>query len=59
MYECEICHCRLDPGEGRLCDDCRKDQDEEQRRKKKLDQMLWSTKYRQMEMEEFLNGCKC
>lgn len=22
-YKCEICECSLDPGEGRVCDDCR------------------------------------
>lgn len=24
-YRCEECGCRLDPGEGRLCEECRAD----------------------------------
>lgn len=33
-YECQRCHCSLDPGEGRYCDECKKEmkQEEEQRR---------------------------
>lgn len=30
-YECEICRCRLDPGEGRICSECM-DQEEQKSR---------------------------
>ncbi len=26
-YRCDICGCRLDPGEGRACDECREKTD--------------------------------
>lgn len=56
MYECEVCGCRLDPGEGRLCDDCLDEQEEERHRRMELDRMIRSTSYEQMEMEEFIHG---
>ena len=31
-YICEKCECRLDPGEGRLCDECRKEEARAQRK---------------------------
>lgn len=33
-YECQRCHCSLDAGEGRYCDECREEmrQEEQQRR---------------------------
>lgn len=31
-YICEKCECSLDPGEGRLCDECRKEEAKEQRK---------------------------
>lgn len=52
--ECECCGCPLDPGEGRLCDDCTSEMDSEQQRKKELDRLVRSTDYKQMSMEEFL-----
>lgn len=30
-YECERCGCRLDPGEGRYCEDCLEEITEEAR----------------------------
>lgn len=53
-YTCKKCGCTLDPGEGRLCDDCREEMNEEQNRKKEVDRMVRCTDYEQMEMEEFL-----
>lgn len=27
-YKCEFCNCALDPGEGRICEDCREREEE-------------------------------
>lgn len=55
-YLCGTCGCRLDPGEGDTCDECREKRDREQSRRKAVDRMVRATVYEQMEMEEFLNG---
>ncbi|MCI5874197.1 MAG: hypothetical protein PUJ55_06030 [Clostridiales bacterium] len=53
-YQCEDCGCTLDPGEGKLCDECLEKKIILQNRKKEVDQMVRCTDYEQMEMEEFL-----
>lgn len=53
-YVCEVCGCSLDPGEGHICDDCRKEMSYEARRRKEVEHMVQSTNYEQIEMEEFL-----
>ena len=55
-YQCEDCGCTLDPGEGRLCDDCREKKIMAQSREMEIDRMIRSTNYEQMEMEEFIHG---
>lgn len=45
-YECEVCGCSLDPGEGSMCDDCRDEQSYEVRRRKQVEHMVLSTDYR-------------
>ncbi len=30
-YRCDNCGCYLDPGEGRLCDDCREKEEQEEK----------------------------
>lgn len=30
-YKCERCGCNLDPGEGRICDECRNEEKTNQR----------------------------
>ena len=51
--ECEVCGCSLDPGEGRICEDCASEEEQTQRNAKELERMIKSTDYVQMEMEEF------
>lgn len=33
QYRCEICDCRLDPGEGSICEEC---QEEREHRRQKM-----------------------
>lgn len=54
--KCRICGCSLDPGEGSMCEECRDEQYMKQQREKAVRYMVLSTDFRQMEMEEFLNG---
>lgn len=58
MYfrKCEHCGCALDPGEGRICTDCKEELDSESCRKIEVGRMVRSTKFKQIEMEDFLNG---
>lgn len=53
-YQCEDCGCTLDPGEGRLCDECREKKMILQSREMEVARMIRCTNYEQMEMEEFL-----
>lgn len=54
--KCRICGCSLDPGEGSMCEECRDEQYMKQQQEKAVKCMVLSTDFRQMEMEEFLNG---
>lgn len=54
--KCRICGCSLDPGEGNMCEECRDEQYMKQQREKAVRYMVLSTDFKQMEMEEFLNG---
>jgi hypothetical protein len=54
--KCRICGCSLDPGEGNICEECRDEQYMKQQQEKAVKYMVLSTDFRQMEMEEFLNG---
>lgn len=54
--KCRICGCSLDPGEGSMCEEFRDEQYMKQQREKAVRYMVLSTDFRQMEMEEFLNG---
>lgn len=54
--KCRICGCSLDPGEGSMCEECRDEQYMKKQRDKAVRYMVLSTDFRQMEMEEFLNG---
>lgn len=55
-YQCRRCGCMMDPGEGRngMCDDCVTGETERQHRREELDQMVRSTDFKQMEMEDIL-----
>lgn len=53
-YKCHICNCTLDPGEGRICDECKDTESKENQRKRLLDQMVKSANYTQISMEEFV-----
>lgn len=52
---CEICKCSLDPGEGRICDECSEKINAEQDLIKEINRMVLDTDCRQIEMEDFLN----
>ena len=54
--KCTRCGCSLDAGEGRVCEECKEDMSVENRRKQELDSMVRSTNYKQIEMEDLLNG---
>lgn len=58
LRECKICGCSMDAGEGQngICDDCVSGETEKQKRREELDRMIRSTDYRQMKMEDILNG---
>ena len=53
-YLCKRCGCRLDPGEGNICEECLDEMEVKKQREKEFDRMVRSTDYRQMNMEEFL-----
>lgn len=54
-YRCECCGAYLDPGEGRICDECLDELNNQRQRRNEINQMILSVDYKQMEMEEFLN----
>lgn len=58
LRECKICGCSMDSGEGKngICDDCITGETERQKRRAELDRMVRTTDFKQMDMEEFLNG---
>lgn len=58
VYQCEICGCTMDPGEGSggVCEECIFEKDQKIVRRRELEQMCRSLNYKQMEMEEFING---
>lgn len=58
LRECKICGCSMDSGEGKngICDDCITGETERQKRRAEFDRMVRSTDYKQIEMEEILNG---
>lgn len=56
LRECRICHCSMDAGEGQngKCDDCISGETKRLENEKKVTEMVRSTKYYQMSLEEFL-----
>ena len=54
--KCTRCGCSWDAGDGRVCEDCKDEMSSENRRKQELDRMVRSTNYKQIEMEDLLNG---
>ncbi len=59
FYQCGICKCPLDPGEGRICGDCRAEGERRKARDAAMGLLLVSCaeqKFTQMEMEDFLNA---
>lgn len=62
MYEkkCRRCGCSMDPGEGQngICDDCITGETKRQQREDQMERMVRATDWTQMEMEEFISGCK-
>lgn len=58
--KCKFCNNPMDPGEGRngVCDDCITGETERYEREKQMERMVRATDWTQMEMEEFISGCK-
>lgn len=56
--KCNICGHPMDPGEGQngTCDDCLFGREKKRCREEELDRMVRSTDYKQMRLEEFLDG---
>ena len=54
--KCEACRCSLDPGEGKLCEECKEEEQEKRMREKALKNMILCNDYYQMSLEEFING---
>lgn len=52
--KCADCGCTLDPGEGRICDECAEKSRQKTERSAVLRKMILSTDYKQMEMEDYL-----
>lgn len=59
-YQCKRCGCSMDPGEGHngMCDDCITGETERRKREEEMERMVRTKYFKQMEMEEFLSGCK-
>lgn len=53
-YECTYCGCSLDPGEGRLCEDCLAKREQNRKHKVALDSMLLAADYTQIRVEDFV-----
>lgn len=54
-HECEVCGGSLDPGEGRICDECHEKEDEKLRMQELMHRMIHSTDYKQVELEDYLS----
>ena len=55
-HRCDICGCYLDPGEGRLCDDCQEDMRRREKKKESMRRLFVPGDMGQMEMRlEVLN----
>ena len=56
--QCAVCGCTLDPGEGRVCDECIMAEERKKARETFMDLLTDSCadgQFTQMEMEDFLN----
>ena len=59
FHRCDKCGCPLDPGEGRMCDDCIMAKERKEPGAAAVEDLLRSCmeyQFIQMEMEDFLNG---
>lgn len=58
--ECKRCGHPMDPGEGRngMCDECVTGETERQQREEKVEWMIQTTEWTQLEVEDFLNESK-
>lgn len=53
VYRCDICGCYLDPGEGRICEECRAEDRRKQKEKREIFDLMKSISKEQY--EEWLN----
>lgn len=59
FYQCAVCNCSLDPGEGRICEDCRTAAERRKAGEAAMELLLgycMEQKFTQMEMEDFLHA---
>lgn len=49
-YQCDVCGCYLDPGEGLLCDECRQKVRGKALRDRKIQEIIQENDMGQMEM---------
>lgn len=58
--ECRICFGRCDPGELRdgVCFECTMELKRRKKNKNQMENMVKATEYRQIEMEEYIDGYK-
>lgn len=59
FYQCEICSCPLDPGEGRICEDCMAAAERGKAKEAAIGLLPASCgeqKFTQMEMGDFLHA---
>lgn len=54
MNHCRKCGCTLDPGEGKICDECREKIEKMQTTAGRLQMMIKSKDFKQMSMEDYL-----
>lgn len=50
-YNCDMCGCYLDPGEGLLCDECRQRIRERERIADRMREAVWESDGGQIEMK--------
>lgn len=55
FHECSICGASLDPGEGRICDECQEKEEKKSRNQELIYKMMRSTDYKQIELEDYLS----
>lgn len=55
MNHCRKCGCTLDPGEGKICEECRETTEKTRSRAERLQMMIEAKSYTQMNIEEYLN----